>query len=175
MSGVAVDWRGRASPHWMRAWNSNARRAIEAPTCLRVGGSAVASGSVRASRLATGNPRPQIVRPAAVTATALPPPRHHPAPWSQSFANGNVFTLFPAGVPTGMRCVSHRTVMRHTAHTSRATRLAAGRRVSRSARRVQAHPVLIGCVQCLFILVPLLVWVVLLPVLLMFLCWLIAG
>ena len=165
-----MDWRGRASQQWMRVWNSNARRAIEALTCLRVGGSAVASGSVRASRLAAGNPTPRIIRPAAVTATAFPPPRHHPAPWSQSFANGNVFTLFPAGVPAGMRCVSHRTVMRHTAHTSRATRLAAGRRVSRSA-----HPVLVGCVQCLFILVRLLVWVVFLPVLLMFLCWLIAG
>ena len=77
---MAVDWRVRASQRWMRAWTSNARRAIEALTCLRVGGSAVASGSV-----------------------------------------------------------------------------------------------LVGCVQCLFILVRLLVWVVLLPVLLMFLCWLIAG
>ena len=82
-----MDWRGRASPHWMRVWNSNARRAIEAATCLRVGGSAVASGSVRASRLAAGATMSQLVRPAAVTATAFPPPRHHPAPWSQSFAN----------------------------------------------------------------------------------------
>ena len=129
VSGMGVDWRGRASQR-------RTSLVIQPPFCLRTRKVPLLRGvGCGVGQCPRQPPRHRYstaagIRPAAVTATAPPPPQPTPTPQEAELRKYKVVTLLARRRPCSyFSRVSEEKVMRHERNTSRAARLACSRRV----------------------------------------------